>query len=922
MGKILLIILWLAGCSGVLVAQTHPLSGDVIGEDGKPLVYASILLLNPADSTLQFFGITNNQGHFDIRNIRRGSYLLQISFIGYQTLYWKLAIPVEEEGKSAGTIVMKPLPVEVGEVQVTGERIPLMIRKDTVEYNAAAFSLKTDAVTEDLLRKLPGIEVDRAGNVKAMGEEVKNVYVNGKEFFGSDPKVAIKNIPAKAVDKVQVYDRKSEESMFTGINDGSRLKTINLKLAEDQKNALFGDVTAGGGTSERYLGSAKAYKFNDKIQVAGLGMINNVNQFGFSVNDYINFSGGAGSMTGSGGSMAIRITSDGSFPVNFGQPVSGMNTSGAGGVNFSRSTGPNNRVFISYLGNGSEKELEQTTKSENYLTQGGFRQDENLSQTQVDGAHRINFGWRNRIDTIRNLNLDGNLALMNGDNSRHLLSQNSSDPVSVSRLESMTHEKSDRFSGNVNGSYISKIVPGKTVLEITGSTAFASGMSKTGFTNKTTISPGNQVMNTSQFQDNQTRQVSFSLGSVFTQKIGPFLYLDAGFRYGAQEDILDRTQGIPQPDKQVIDSLSPRFEKQYSFYRPGVTLNRNREKTRFSLGIQAEKGILGKNREGEKPDKNRYFWLLPSLSYENEYRAGKRIMLNLGSSVNTPPVIQLLPVANNINPLSVVRGNPSLKPELSNRLNFHWLYFDQFSFTSLFAGLNAAYTKDKISWDRAIDDNLKQFNTYYNAPGDFSVSGNASLSTPVRRLGLELNLSLEESHTRGYSRINTVENVFTNRSHRISFSAENRKKEKTDLNTGVEMTFTRSGYSIQEDLNNQYFDLSWFGEIRVRPNKNWNLEATADITRYTARSFGEAVNVPLLGMEVTRYLLRDKRGTLTLRCFDLLNRNRIVERLSELNYLRETRSNSMGRYIMLTFTYRLNKLGTLPGNVDVRMIRR
>jgi hypothetical protein len=263
MGNRLLFFLLMLFSATTMWSQTHSLSGEILDEEGKPLSFASVLLLNPADSTLQFFGITNQQGLFDIKTIKENNYLLQISFMGYQTLYRSITIPLKG-GNNLGTILMKPSPVDVGEVKVVGERVPLMIKKDTVEYNAAAFKLKEDAVTEDLLKKLPGIEVDRAGNVKAMGEDVKRVFVDGKEFFGNDPKIATKNIPAKAVDKVQVYDRKSEESMFTNINDGSREKTINLQLQEDQKNALFGDLTAGGGTNNRYLGSAKAYRFTDK----------------------------------------------------------------------------------------------------------------------------------------------------------------------------------------------------------------------------------------------------------------------------------------------------------------------------------------------------------------------------------------------------------------------------------------------------------------------------------------------------------------------------------------------------------------------------------------------------------------------------------------------------------------------------------
>jgi hypothetical protein len=912
----------------VSAAENYSVSGSVIGEDGKPLMYASVLLLNPADSTLQFFGITNNQGAFEVKNIREGNYLVQISFLGNQTIYRKINIPLKE-GNDMGTIVMKPLPVNVGEVKVTGERIPLMIKKDTVEYNAAAFKLKPDAVTEDLLKKLPGIEVDRAGNVKAMGEDVKRVYVEGKEFFGNDPKIATKNIPAKAVDKVQVYDRKSEESMFTGINDGSREKTINLDLREDQKNALFGDLIAGGGTNEHFLGSAKAYRFTDRIQLAGLGMINNVNQFGFSMNDYINFSGGMGAMMSTGGSAAIRITSDGNFPVNFGQPVSGLNTAGAGGFNFSHSSSPNDRIFTSYLFNGATKDLEQNTHTENWLQNRSFQQTEELAQRQYDGTHRLNFGWRNRIDSTRNLNLNGNIAVSNGNYRMNMLSENWSGNGMTNRLGSLSRNTSDKFTGDVSGSYVKKIRPGKTVVEISGNGSASTGLSNTNFENTTSFFTENRQVYTNQFQDNTNKTFRLSSKIALTQKIAKNLFMDPSVVFGFQNEIQDRTQGTPEyqfdnhfQERQVIDSLSPGFEKRYAFIRPGITLDRNREKTRISAGISAETSLIQNFLNSTELSSARLFYLLPSFSYENEYRAGKRIMLNLSSMVNTPSAYQLLPVVDNLNSLSLIKGNPDLKPEYTRQLNLHWLYFDQFSFTSLFAGLNGSFTKDKINWDRTVKENLQQISSWYNASGDFTTGGNATFSTPIRRLGIKISLNLEENLTRGLTRINSTENRYKSLSHRISLSADNRKKEKLDLNTGIELSFTRSAFSIQKDLGSDYFDISWFGEIRYNPDKNWNFEATADITRYTAKSFDEAIDIPLLGAEISRFFAKHNRATLTLRCFDILNQNRIVRRLGEFNYLREIRTNSMGRYFMLTFTWRLNKFGQSPGGMDVKMIRR
>ncbi len=218
---------------------------------------------------------------------------------------------------------------------------PITFKSDTVEFNPNAFNTKSHAVVEDLLKKIPGIEVDEAGNMKALGEDVVNVRVDGKEFFGKDPKVATRNLPADAIEKVQVYDKKSDESEFTGVDDGVRERTINLLLNEDHKKGYFGNVEAGIGTNTRYSADGKIYRFSEKLQSALLGMANNINEFGY---------------TGNHGKQ-------------WGTSVEGENQSMAGGLNLSYNAEGSNRYFLSYLASTNNKELEEETTRE--LSAGG-----------------------------------------------------------------------------------------------------------------------------------------------------------------------------------------------------------------------------------------------------------------------------------------------------------------------------------------------------------------------------------------------------------------------------------------------------------------------------------------------------------------------------------------------------------------------
>jgi len=900
-------------------AQTFPLSGQVYGDDGNPMVYSSVVLLNPADSTMQSFGISNKSGEFSIKNIKQGEYLLQVAFLGFETHYQNVSIPADNN--KLKTIVLKTKTENIDEVEVTGEYVPLAIKKDTVEYNAKAFKLRPDAVTEDLLKKLPGVEVDRAGNIKAMGEDVNKLFVDGKEFFGSDPKVATKNVPADAVSKVQVYDRKSEEAMFTGIDDGSRQKAINLKLKEDKKNALFGDVMAGGGTNERWQGSAKAYRFTDKIQLAALGMGNNVNQYGFSFNDYMNFSGGIGKMIHGGGSAKISITSDGSFPINFGESISGLNTSGAGGANFSFSKNKHDRTFISYLGSASEKKLEETTKSWNYQKNDDYLQNQDLNETNKNQTHRINFGMRKRIDTTRNVLIDGNFMLGDGTNKRLANTTSSANNVLINRLLNQTSNSSDRLSGGASGSYTKILNKGKSNFKAGGDFSISTTVTNNNINTETTYLLEELLTARNVYQDNDNQSLRFSVNTTFTKNFGKGLYITPQLKAGRSIESLFRTEGdVGNPASSLaFPKIENDFVKTYSWFRPEINFKKTKDKRTISLTLQVESGQLeNKLNENTKSDKN-YFYVVPSLWYQYEFQTGRRIMASYRSSVNTPNVMQLIPVRNEINPLAIYYGNPNLKPEYAHRFNTHYILFDQFSFTSLMANLSANYTKNKINWVRTVDETLSMTNTLQNFESNYDISGNIDFSTPIRKLGLKVHINLDESWSRGLNMINSNENEFTNLSHRASVSIDNRKKEKWDVNTGFAVTITDSKYSVQKDLDNTYFDMSWFAEARFTPNDTWNFEVNTDITNYTDKSFGEELSIPLLGAQIDYFFLANKRGTLSLKGFDLLNQNELVKRFGELNYLREIRSNSIGRFVMLSFTYRLNKFGKSPGGIDIKM---
>ncbi|MCP4314427.1 MAG: outer membrane beta-barrel protein [Bacteroidetes bacterium] len=897
--------------------QSSSLKGKLYDDKVMPLASGTVVLLNPADSTMEFFGITNGLGEFEIRNIKAGSYLLQASFIGFRAFYSPLAIP-RAEGPDVGDIVMQPLPLHLVGAEVVGEAVPLQIIGDTVVYNASAFRTRPDAMTEDLLRKLPGVEVDRAGNIKALGEDVETLYVDGKEFFGSDPTVATRNIPADAIDRVKVYDKKSDDAEFTGIDDGTRQKTVNLELKEDTKRGVFGDVLGGYGTGNRYKAGAKVYRFTDRVQMAGLGMLNNVNEYGFSFSDYLDFKGGISAMSGGHGSARINLGAGNSLPVNFGQPVDGLVTSGAGGLNFSYSTSKHNRTYISYLVDGSDKAMEQSTYTERFTDQGSFTTTDESDRSTRDMAHRINFGLRRRLDSIHNFILSGDVGVMYNHMEDITETRNMEGEDLVNNLLSNKAEKSDRLSGNLKGSYFRILGKNRSVFKASAAGGYSRGMEGIRINNQKLYPTDPGAEEVSQFQDNRSDLINLSTVLSYTQRISKGFYVVPTFSLGGTREHLDRVHGLPGSRMEPTDSISPAFDKVYRWMRPGISLKWNSEKSQLSAGVRTEIGLMETSLDGHPYPDSEILYLLPSLSWDYSPKSGRKINLNYASSVGTPTVSQLLPVANTLNPLTIFRGNPELTPEFSHNVSSHWLIFDQFSFTSLMMSLSGGYTRNKINWSSTVTENLVQINTLTNVDWDYRARFNLDFSTPIRKLGIKINLDAEESWNRGISLVNGVPNNYNTMIQNYSFSADNRKKRRWDVESGIGVTLTNTSYDIQESLNSRYFDISWFTDIDYTPSERWNILFTADFTTYSDLGFDESIQVPLLRSEVSFYFLAHYRGVLTLKVHDLLDRNQNVQRLSELNYLRESRSNTIGRYVMLTFKYRLNKFAREGGlKVDV-----
>lgn len=897
----------------VTSAQVHNLTGYIFDPTAKPVEYATVALLQPEDSTLAFFGITDATGAFTIKSVKDGTYRLQISFIGFETYDTLRTIP-NAAGDNLGVFVLRLQEVGLEGVKIQAERIPIQFIGDTLQYNADSYKTSPDASAEDLLKKLPGVEVDASGNVKAQGEDVQQVLVDGKEFFSNDPSVATKNLPADAIEKVQVFDRTSEEADFTGVDDGQRSKTINLVLKDGKKSMWLGNAQAGYGTDDRYQLNAKAYRFTKTNQIAALGMLNNINQFGFSINDYIDFNGGFGNMMRSGG---FRIETGGDVPVNFGQSVDGQITSGATGLNYTYEPGDQLRFNVSYMGNGYERNLIQSSNTINYTPTGTFETDADLDENTLAWYHKLNLNVRSNPDSLQRIIVSGNAGFNSAKTTTASSSGTYFDEWLSNQLMSDAYTADQNFSATGNVTYIHKLQGAVKFWKVQAYGNGGKNLTNASWLNLTDYfdTDIHVIDTTDRNDDASSYDGTLALSTLI--KIGGNYYLEPSLTAGLASEKLQRLQYNAETSA-LVDSLSTDVSRFNNRFTPGLAIKRNTTSTQFTAGFSSEIIQMHNTFSDADLPVRSFVYILPEILFEREVKRGMRFGFDYMSAVNAPTVNQLNPTTDYSNPLVLYNGNPFLKPEYQHTLEGRFMFFDQFSFTSLFTRAAFTYTIDKINYSKTILSDLTQTYTLVNVQDDIEATGGFHFNTPIRPLFVNLGLSFDETYNKGINLINEEKNTIQAFTHDVELSFDNRKKEIVDARIGGSVQYTQTQYSIATDQNADYIMQSLFADVSVTPDSLWRLEMDADIQMYRIIGDDTYTIVPMLSVELSRYFLKYNRGTITLKAYDILNRNTGITQSTAFNYLSTQESNTMNRYFMLSFKYRINKQDQ-KGGVEVKV---
>ncbi|MEM8565393.1 MAG: TonB-dependent receptor [Bacteroidota bacterium] len=903
-----------------LFAQNSLISGQIVDSTKVGLPSASVVLLNTTDSVLQSFAITNAKGEFQMSRVKPGEYILQASYVGYQTFSRLQKIPAEDI--HLGFIELTENSTILDGVAVTADRIPILINGDTVEYNSAAFKTKPNATVEELLKKLPGVEVDNQGNIKAHGEEVNKVLVDGKEFFGNDPKIATKNLPADVVNKVQVYDKLSEMAEFTGVDDGQRNKTINLDLKEDKKKGYFGKLTGGYGTDERYNLKGNVNRFTKKMQLSALGASNNTNEQNFTFQDYMSFNGGLSNMlsnVGNGGGMSFGQ----GFP---GQGVQqqGINTTHSGGINFNYDFTKNTELSLNYFYNGVTNRLLRETSRINFLNDEVFNSGDTVSSKTRNYDHRANFKLKHTLKKGEDLTFRGNLGFNNseansnsfsetfnpeGDLQNSRLTSNSSERDGINLTTSILYRKRFKKEGRSFTARLNSGFNSNNGLSLLRSNNIF-------FTNGSVVE---ELIN--QQQDNDNEGYNYQGALTYTEPLGngKFLQLNYERQNFDDEQITEFFDIQDNGDLLPNNELTTAFTRDYVYDRPGASLLVTKKKFNLNVGAKAQNSELQGTITGSDEQITRSFQnLLPSLSAKYSFASSNRISFQYSTSVREPSLRQLQPIVDNSNPFVIYQGNPGLRAEYSHNGRLNYTLFDNFSFTSLFVTLRARITENKITNATRIDDLLRQQITPVNIGEEYQTTGYLSFSTPLKFIGSKINITANTFYNRSELFVNDQENRVERSINSVNISLENRKKSIFDLKVGGKLEFNNTKYSENTELDQEFINKTLYSDLSIDFLKTWNFSSTIDYRIFEGDVFNDDLSFPLWRAELSNSFGKLKRLTTKLSVFDILNQNTGINRNSAFNFIQDQRVNVLSRYFMFSVTYSLSKFGSGQQGIIVK----
>jgi len=904
-------------------------SGKLMDESKQASIGSSVFLLNAKDSSFVKGTVADIDGFFKIENILANSYVLKIVSLGYNPVF--RTIQITSQPIDLGFIILKQNSLNLKEVKVQGQISLATQNGDTTSFNSKAYKVNKDATAEDLVSKMPGVAIVD-GKVQAQGEEVKQVLVDGKRFFGDDANAVLKNLPAEIIDKVQVFDKKSDQSQFTGFDDGNASKTINIVTKAQFRNGIFGKVYGGYGYENKFKGGASVNIFKGNRRITVLAQSNNINEQNFSSEDLLavasSASTGGGGRRGGGGQGGASGNASDNFSVN---NQNGINTTSLFGLNYSDKWGKKTEVSSSYFFNWTKNDSKSSLLQQYILgSNNGLIYNETNNANSDNFNHRLNFKIETKLDSQNTISIQPKLSFQTNNSSKKLAGFNTKELQNISNSINTN-------SSNLSGYNLSALILFRHSFAKRGRT-FSINATPTITDNSgdNSLYSLNTYYNTGIIFADTIDQKSTILKSgnsikgnaSYTEPLDSFNFLLVDYSTSYTDNYSSkRTFNSFNNDNTYTyldSSLTNVFKNQYQSQSGSLGYRFQKPKINFSINAAYQWALLSKQQEiptSYQLSKS-FESVLPSAQFQYKFSPKKNLRINYRTSNNAPSIDQLQDVINNTNALQLSTGNPELKQDFQQNLNMRYSAVNTVKATSFFALLGANYSSNYIGNSTLI---ANQDTTVYNSvflkkgsqiirpvnlDGYFSLRSFINYTFPIKKIKTNLSLNVSGNYNNVPGLINTQINYAKTATGGLGIVLSSNISEKIDFTISSNSSYSNINNTLQSSSNTTYFSQNSKLKITLNPWKGLVLQSEYSNMYYAGLTSAFNQSISLWNAAIGYKFLKNKQAELRLTVYDLLNQNNSVARTNTDSYIQDSQTNVLNRYYMLTFTYNFKKYFT------------
>ncbi|WP_410220248.1 outer membrane beta-barrel protein [Pedobacter sp.] len=904
--------------------QNNSIKGIVEDVAAKvKLTNATISILNAKDSTLYKFTRAAADGSFALNNLKNGNFILLLTYPEYVDYVNPFTLSNGQNHIDLKSIDMKLKSKLLNEVIIKGQATAIKIKGDTTEFNAAAYTIQPNDKVEDLLKKFPGLQVDANGKITAQGKTVEKVLVDGEEFFGDDPTLVTKNLRADMVDKVQLFEKSSDQAAFTGVDDGQKKQTLNIVLKEDKKQGYFGKAEAGYATQDFYVLQGMFNKFKNKERIAAYATASNTTKTGLGWEDAGKYGGLSGNMEMTDDGGMIMYSSDEDIGSQFwGQ---GIPKAANGGFHYENKwNGDKESINTNYKLGNLNVFVDKNTINQNNLPNGIINSNNTEYSNSRSFRQKVDATYNIKIDTNANLkiNIDGSLGNVNKDNTYNATSQRG-DNTLLNTSDRNTTNESKQQAFNLSALFSKKLKKAGRNYSINLSQSYNQTNSEGYMYSLNEFFDENEIKYKSelidQFKDNHLKNLKVSTNITYNEPISQFLKLVTNYGLTFINGKADkRTYDASAPGVYNIlnNEYSNYFESDQLTHQVGAVFNYAKGKTVISFGNKTNFARFNQSEHltNQKFDRNFINWL-PQASYTYKFSNQKSVSFNYNGNTTQPGVTQLQPVKTNDDPLNIPEGNPNLKPSYTNGLRFSYRSYKVITNQSFYFSGNYRFTSNQIVSNNTTDDKgvtiYKSANLHNKTPYSVYAYANFSRKIPYTN-GISGGLSLNINNSKNYNYVNGDLNTSTNMglNPRANIS---KYTENYDFYISFGPSYNAQEASLQKHVNNKGWGSSGSFYTSVKLPGKVKLNADGDYTyQPKSASFDKSFEQFIVNARITKAFYKEEKLKLMLSVNDLLNQNKGFDRFSNSNSITQTTYNNINRYFMFSLIWDFNKMGGAP----------